>query len=84
VIKKVERKKMLPDDLYSRWAKAIPVDVEQKISENRLAPTQKGSDTLQRTTKLDRGNSPLSGIKAGLAKLQHYVNVAAAGKKSEL
>lgn len=27
VIKQVERKKMLPDDLYSRWNKTIPVNV---------------------------------------------------------
>jgi hypothetical protein len=71
VIKKVERKKMLPDDLYSRWTKAIPVDIEQKISENRSAPTQTGCDTLQRTPNLDRGDTPPSGIKAGPAKLQH-------------
>ena len=31
VIKKIERKKMLPDDLYSRWTKTTPVSIPQKV-----------------------------------------------------
>ncbi|KAJ5627824.1 geranylgeranyl pyrophosphate synthetase [Penicillium lividum] len=32
VINKIKRKKMLPDDLYSRWDKDIPVNATQKTS----------------------------------------------------
>jgi hypothetical protein len=30
VIKEIERKKMLPEDLYSRWENPIPANVRQK------------------------------------------------------
>lgn len=54
VVKKTERKKMLPDDLYSRWTKAIPVSIPQKISEHDSSSTQKKSDIRRRAAELDQ------------------------------
>lgn len=36
VVKKVKRKKMLPDDLYRRWTDVIPAGVSQKSSEQKV------------------------------------------------
>lgn len=36
VVKKTEKKKMLPDDLYRRWAEVIPASVSQKVSKHKV------------------------------------------------
>ncbi|KAJ5525666.1 geranylgeranyl pyrophosphate synthetase [Penicillium frequentans] len=42
VVKKTEKKKMLPDDLYRRWADVVPAKVSQKISKHKV---KSSSDT---------------------------------------
>lgn len=69
VVKKIERKKMLPDDLYSRWTKTIPVSIPQKISEHGPSITQKKSDTRRRTAALDQNEAPPNGIKVATTAL---------------
>lgn len=82
VIKKIAGKKMLPDDLYSRWTKTIPVSIPQKVSEYGPSLTQKRSDTRRRAAAVD---PPPSGIKVEPTKLQHGENVATTAlvRKSE-
>lgn len=87
VIKKVERKKMLPEDIYSRWTKPIPVDATEKISEHRPTLASRKSDAGKNTssTAVDQDEAAPEGIKANPANLQHEENVAttAVGSKSE-
>jgi hypothetical protein len=40
VVKKTERKKMLPDNLYSNWVMTIPVSIPQKISKPGAGSTR--------------------------------------------
>ncbi|KAJ5548086.1 geranylgeranyl pyrophosphate synthetase [Penicillium frequentans] len=48
VVKKTEKKKMLPDDLYRRWADVVPAKVSQKISKHKV---KSSSDTKAVRTK---------------------------------
>ena len=64
---------MLPDDLYSRWTKIIPVSILQKVPEHGPFLSQKRSDTRRRAAAVD---PPPSGIKVEPTKLQHGENLA--------
>ena len=80
VIKKAARKKILPDDLYSRWDKIIPVNVTEETSMHGPYPTQKRYHD-RRATALDPNEALQNGIKAKPAKLRH-VAISALTKES--
>jgi hypothetical protein len=77
VIKKTERKKMLPDDLYSRWTVTIPASIPQKISEPGTDVTRKEPKNWRRSAGLDPKGALPSGTEIEAAKLQDEENVAA-------
>jgi hypothetical protein len=70
VIKKNERKKVLPEDLYSRWEIPFPANVTKKTSVHGPEVTQKRPNTRGPTTSLDQDEVLPSGIKAEPAKLR--------------
>ncbi|KAJ6019338.1 geranylgeranyl pyrophosphate synthetase [Penicillium canescens] len=80
VIKKIERKKMLPEDLYSRWEKTIPANVRQKTSVHGPEFTQKRPHTRRPTAALDQDEALPKDIKAKPAKLRHVTITAPANK----
>jgi hypothetical protein len=82
VIKEIERKKMLPEDLYSRWEKTIPANVRQKTSVHGPEFTQKRPHTRRPTAELDQDEALPKDIKAKPTKLRH-VTITAPANKSE-
>jgi hypothetical protein len=82
VIKEIERKKMLPEDLYSRWEKTNPANVRQKTSVHGPEFTQKRPHTRRPTAALDQDEALPKDIRAKPAKLRH-VTITAPANKSE-
>ncbi|KAJ5471284.1 geranylgeranyl pyrophosphate synthetase [Penicillium desertorum] len=70
-ITKVERTKVLPEDLYSRWETPIPVNVVRKTSVHGPEVTQKMRNTRRPTAALGKDEALPHGIKAEPAKLRH-------------
>lgn len=85
VVKKIERKRMLPDDIYARWTTPIPAGVTQKTTEHGPALAPEKSDARRNTTAVVQDKAVLEGIKANPASRQHKENVvmAAVGSIAE-
>lgn len=80
LIKKTERRKVLPEDLYSRWENPIPATVKQKTSVHDPDVTQKRPSARRPTAALDQDEALLNGIKTEPAKLRHVTITALADK----
>ncbi|KAF4771017.1 hypothetical protein HAV15_012685 [Penicillium sp. str.  len=80
LIKKSERRKVLPEDLYSRWENPIPATVAQKTSVHDPDVTQKKPSARRPTAALDQDEAHLNGIKTEPAKLRHVTITTLADK----
>lgn len=85
LIKKTERKKMLPEDIYSRWAKRTLVDVARKTTENSPALASQNTDARTNTSAADQDEVTQEGMMANPASPQDKENIAtsAVGNESE-
>jgi hypothetical protein len=70
-ITKIERTKVLPEDLNSRWGTPIPANVARKTSVHGPEVTQKMRNTRRPTAALGKDEALPHGIKAEPAKLRH-------------
>nr|UPX44726.1 hypothetical protein FAC1L15_02 [Penicillium camemberti] len=82
VIKKIERKKVLPEDLYFRWETPIPATITPKSSVHSSEVTQKQPSARRPTAALDQDEALLKGIKVEPAKHQN-VTITALSNKSQ-
>ncbi|KAJ5346248.1 geranylgeranyl pyrophosphate synthetase [Penicillium brevicompactum] len=80
VIKKSERKKVLSEDLLSRWEIPIPAKVTKKTSMHGPGATQKRPNTRRPTAVLDQDEVLPNGIKAEPAKLRRFTISALANE----
>ena len=80
VVEKGERKKVLPEDLFSRWEISIPANVTKKTSVHDSEVTQKRQNTRRPTTALDQDEVLPNGIKAEPAKLRPFTISALANE----
>lgn len=78
LIEKIERRKMLPEDLYSRWETPIPATVTQKTLVHGPGVTQKRHGSRKPTAALDQDEALLKGIKTDSAKLRGNITTAPA------
>lgn len=70
LIEKMERRKVLPEDLYSRWETPIPATVTQKTSVHGPGVTQKRHGSRKPSAALDQDEALPNGIKTESAKLR--------------
>ncbi|CAG8057865.1 unnamed protein product [Penicillium nalgiovense] len=80
LIKKIERRKVLPEDLYSRWENRIPTTITQKTTVHGPDITQKKPSARNSTAALDQDEALLSRTKTEPAKLRHVTITALADK----
>ncbi|CAG7938230.1 unnamed protein product [Penicillium salamii] len=80
MVEKSERKKVLPEDLFSRWEISIPANVTKKTSVHDPEVTQKRQNTRRPTTALDQDEVLPNGIKAEPAKLRPFTISALANE----
>ncbi|KAJ5425203.1 geranylgeranyl pyrophosphate synthetase [Penicillium sp. CMV-2018d] len=78
LIEKMERRKVLPEDLYSRWETPIPATVTQKTSVHGPGVTQKRHGSRKPSAALDQDEALPNGIKTESAKLRGKTIIAPA------